>query len=49
MIDFTNCKIIPGRAYNGVNGQNRGHLCRPSEEACFSHPASYEEIAKLIA
>ena len=20
MIDFTNCKIIPGRAYNGANG-----------------------------
>ena len=20
MIDFTNCRIIPGRAYNGANG-----------------------------
>jgi hypothetical protein len=20
MIDFTNCKVIPGRAYNGANG-----------------------------
>ena len=20
MIDFTNCKMIPGRAYNGANG-----------------------------
>lgn len=24
MIDFTNCKIIPGRAYNGANGKNSG-------------------------
>lgn len=20
MIDFTNCRIVPGRAYNGANG-----------------------------
>ena len=20
MIDFTNCRVIPGRAYNGANG-----------------------------
>lgn len=20
MIDFTNCRVVPGRAYNGANG-----------------------------